>query len=527
MPLVVSSYGLVTNLRQTGSIAVPPKMRQWYLSLLRRRGFNRTTLGQSYRSPAQVLADPGTAVVRVEGLIQPGASRGQRFDVLVTALEGTQTTSLEHGALYSADLGLAGANEALLFSRPLAVARGPIYVDALASRGEGQTEHMRQAMVIAGGIVRTDRRIELLLNQASWTRSRIIADRINERFAAAPVDRHPTATAVDDMTVRLAIPRRFTGNAQRLVQLISHLYLRTSVEFEPAKAQELADLVEAAPKHAEQAALAWEALGKMALPVVCRYYEHADDRVRLAALTAGSYLKDPASVGPLVAISEHADDSIRGRASQLLVQLPQTAPVRLRVQQLLDDAAQTVRVAAYEAVAASGDPMSLLRRRTIGPRRNGKFILDLVPSSRSLIYVVQDDFPRIAVFGVQTNFLTPLQARLWDNQLMLKAEGPRSLVEVFYQSPEAASSRRYQIAPTVANLIVLLGAPAPDASYEGLDLSYGQVVNALYQLSANHHIDAKVVVRQSALASAIASVRAHQAGTIRPVTGADPAADAS
>ena len=28
----------------------------------------------------------------------------------------------------------------------------------------------------------TDRRVELILNQPSWQRSRLIADRINERF---------------------------------------------------------------------------------------------------------------------------------------------------------------------------------------------------------------------------------------------------------------------------------------------------------------------------------------------------------
>ena len=520
-PLLVSGWGVITQLKGTGSNSVPSTMRQWFLNLLRKGGFGRSTLNMGHLSADRVMADTSTAAVKVEALIPPGSSKGARIDVLVSALdEDTQTTSLEHGQLYTCDLAIDGANRSMQFARPLARARGAIHVDphrASDADAEPQKGLPRSAAVISGGVVLSDRRISLVLNQASWARSDLIANRINERFSKGPQDHKPSANAVDDRSIRVYIPTRFQGEPGRFLRLIGHLFLDRSADFEQVKANTLADLLSANPRLSDEVCLAWQALGNKALPVIRGRYRDADPVVRLAALEAGARLKDGQAVEGLLTLCRDTDVENRVKAAALLVHLPESIASTDALLDVLDDDDRRVRLAAYESLALHD--AHRLRRTVIGGRKDAKFILDLLPAQKPLIYIIQDDFPRIAVFGARMPFQTPLLVRLWEDRLMLKAESPQSVVNVFYQPPQGAKARTAQIAPTVANLILLMGhRPSAETPHDGLDLSYGEVVGALIQLSMDGHIRTPVVVRQSALVTAVEQFRNRLPGLDRPET---------
>ena len=518
--LFVSGHGLVIRLEGTGSASVPQDLRQWYLRRLRKGGFDSRRLGTGHMNAASVLADPSTAVVQVEGLIPPGATKGTRFDVLVSALPATQTTSLEHGVLYSTELAVGGANRSGMYVQPEAEGRGAIYVEPFSGTGQDDPEgdqHIQQALVVSGGVVTRSRQLRLILNQPSWTRSGIIADRINERFPNVTGDKRPTANALNDTLIDLHIPQRFAGDPQRILRLIEHLFLERRRGFEPAKAQELADLLLVRPEYAPRITLAWQSLGKTVVPVIRQYYGHEQTSIKLAALEAGAVLEDQSAAEAMINLSRDQDPEVRGKIAHLLLHLPESMAATLILKELLDDVELDVRLAAYETLAENNS--GLLRRREVGTRDEVKFILDLVPAEKPLIYIVQDEFPRIAIFNLMTPFETPMTARLWDNRLMLKADEPDQLVDVFYQ-PQRGRSVNFQIAPTVANLIILLAHhPSIEQPHDGLNLSYSMVVNALYRLSVAQHVDAKVFVRRSPLASVIARYRRQAPGTGRPETG--------
>ena len=76
-----------------------------------KHGFGSKVLPE-YESldPDRVLMDKRVAIVRVDGLVPPGARSRQTFDVQVSALEGNSTTSLAHGKLYFTDLFRNGAD---------------------------------------------------------------------------------------------------------------------------------------------------------------------------------------------------------------------------------------------------------------------------------------------------------------------------------------------------------------------------------------------------------------------------------
>jgi hypothetical protein len=469
-------------------------------------------------APDRFMATGDAAIVTIQGLIPPGASKGTTFDLLVTALPGTQTTSLEGGQLWTADLSVEGDSPTLRHGRILAKAHGAVYLNPLNvdAHADKQMELNRQGVVLAGGVVGESRQLSLVLNQPNWMRSRAIADRINTRFGREPFEKLDTAVAESDSIVVLNIPHRYARQPAQLLSLILHLYLSDKQSFEPAQAQLLGGILLDDPSYswATDVMLCWTSLGMTALPTIRGYYTQPDIKVRLAALEAGVQLEDATAAEPLVAIAHDPDPALRKTAAELLAYLPRVLTATETLQELLKDPDRSVRLAAYDALARNRDPVVM--RVPIGPINDIKFELDVVPSDHPLVYVKQADKPYLVVFGPVTGFKFDDMAKLWDNRLMLRRE-PGGQLSVFYQAPRAAAPRIFTIVPAVANLARLMASDwSADDPTEGMNLSYSQVVNALFTLYKQGGLDADMVVQESQLAQAINKVS--QPRPIRPIT---------
>ena len=102
-PVIVRGYGLVVGLNGTGGRLMPAEVRAMMVQELARRGVGNPGSGFDI-TPETMLNSPDTAVVIVEGIIPPGATKDTNFDLRIAALPGTDVTSLEGGRLYSTDL---------------------------------------------------------------------------------------------------------------------------------------------------------------------------------------------------------------------------------------------------------------------------------------------------------------------------------------------------------------------------------------------------------------------------------------
>lgn len=523
-PLLVSGYGLVVGLPGTGSADVPPYLRQWLIQEMRKGGMGNPQFKTEAMSPERVLVSRTAAPVVLEGLIPPGAVVGTRFDVLVTALPRTQTTSLDGGTLYTFDMAVDGANPEMRSYHALARASGPMYLNPFEDEAVKDRQDLeRQAVIVGGGVVVEARQVELILNTPSWQRSRLIADTINERFPKDPdLDREDVAKPITDQMIRLNIPARYASRPGDLLALINHLFIQRAPGFEAEKAQQLANLLVKDPKaHAVDVLLCWQTLGRVALPVVRKYYDHENIEVRRVALEAGARQGDEQTVDRLSEFCRSPDPAQRRRAAEMLVNLPRSIRAARLLKDLLDDDDRKVRVAAYETLAEVNDP--LLQRRTFYRDRQFKFRLDLVPSDKPLIYISQKDYPRIAIFNSMLGFNAPTVAKLWDNRLMLKVDAPDEPVTAFYQKTGAPEPKTYRFAPTVANLVFLLShKPSLEQPTEGLDLNYSQVVSALFRLSRTGYVPAEVEVRLNQLAELIAGVRDEQSADRPEFVGGKP-----
>ncbi len=530
-PQLVSGWGLVVGLPGTGSTQVPAFLRQWMLTEMRRGGVGSVqTRDILNATPEQILASGTAAVVAVEGFIPPGAPRGTRFDVLVSALPQTDTTSLEGGLLWMTNLSLGGANEQLKFTRKLAVARGPMYLNPFeADAGPAvvaddiYTPGQRQAVVLSGGVSVDNRKIELILNQPSWIRARLIADRINERFQRdESVDRNETAVAKTNQVIEVNIPARFARHPSFLMNLIGHLFLQRGSEFEPHKAQELANLLRVEPRYAADVVATWQTLGKLSLGVIRQYYADEHLHLRMAALEAGARLGDMRVVEGIDQLTRSDDASTRKRAVSMLSFLPSSEKAPAIVSRLFDDTDRAVRIAAYETAVDIGHPA--LHRTQMGEGVDFKFFFDLVPAKEPLIYFTQKEQPRLVIFDPMLGFSTAGIMKIWENHLMVRpGANSRQAASVFYQAPGQTDGKTVEIAPTVANLVFLLAhSPSKRNPAEGFNLTYSQVINAIFQLNKQGNITAPIEVQINPLAQAVARVRQNGGIGPRPDTAGSP-----
>ncbi|MEM6459747.1 MAG: flagellar basal body P-ring protein FlgI [Planctomycetota bacterium] len=537
-PQVVSGYGLVVGLDGTGSGEVPQALRQWLINEMTKRGVGRQRNRELLDlGPEQVLASDQTAVVRVVGIIPPGAVAGSRFDLLVTAAD-TSTTSLVGGRLWTTELSAGGTNPDRLFLTPLAEARGPVYLgptDAASRDAFELDENRRTALVVAGGEVLASRNFELVLNQPNRTRARLIAERINELYRQAPSDELPTANALSPLVIQLNIPARYADRPQRFVDLVTHTFIDRAPGFAELKAEELAAVLRDDPTQASSVTLALKALGPNAAAALRDHYRDTEPDptplyLRLAALEAGAFVGDERASQHLLELAGHEEPSVRVRVAEALVALPDSRNGNRALRTLLDDPVRSVRIAAYEALAATGSP---LVERTVLRDRLGevKLVIDRVPVRDPLIYITQKRYPRLVIFNPQLGFDPPTMASVWGGRLMVRRAASDEPAELFYQfrDPEQdfrVTSEKHRISPTVATLAyVLAHRPTAEDPQDGFDLTYGEVADAVYQLAQAGAFDADVEIDRSRLARLLDSARGDTPtpGPTRPETAPESA----
>ncbi len=504
-PLLVSGYGIVVGLDDTGSSEVPPLLRQTLINQMRKMGVGSISMVGEFpelarMSPERLLSRKDTAIVGVQGFIPPGAVRGTRFDVLISAWPQTQTTNLAGGQLWQVDMAPGQLENPREFLFKQAQASGPIYMSPFDDRYTDQPKRafLRQAIVIKGGQVTEDRPITLALNQPSWQRSRAIANRINERFGLA-TDAKPIASPETDRIINLWIPPRWAGDPGELLAMIGYLYIQTGPGFEAVTARRLTRELVRQPSFAPQITVAWQTLGRTALGVLRESYDSDNLTLRQAALEAGAYLGDALAGESLAELAANPDPQVRIAAARSLSHLTRSEALF----ELLSDEDRTVRIAAYEALTKMNS--RLVERTPIFDKyKQLKFVIDRIPSEKPLVYVSQVGVPRIALFGDHIGFATPEVGRAWDNRLMIRTTAPDAPASLFYQPPRESSPQTVSIVPTLPTLIYYLAHyPTLEQPEPGLNLPYSEVVDAVYHLCESRFVQAPLELNLSPLAKLI------------------------
>ncbi len=548
---MVSGIGFVVGLNGTGGMTIP---EQYAAHLEREMGKNGVSIANDGRnspiarkSPRQLLRDPNTAAVIVQAAIPAGSRTGESFDVYVRAINAT---SLEGGTLWTTEMRIGppsafGDRQA----RIIAKAKGPIFLNPFAEPGgeyDGITRDVGR--VLDGGIVTFPTQIEILLDNPSHQRARQIVSAINSAFPASNTDKAPTAKGKDESLILVQIPHRYLDRREDFVDLLSHITIDQS--YPEIYARKYSQTLSSDSYLAGDMSYCLEALGERALPFIADYYQHPEAAPRLAALRAGAALGDSRVVRHLQEIVLDVNSRYRTDAMGLMSMIDDSILVDTILRDMLASDELAIRIEAYERLMerALQSRRALLRKRfamsdqafgrsatqldalsqvyiPMDPIRGvgrvlveGKFFLDIVPFGEPLIYITQQNEPRIVLFGENLELSKPLLASAWSDRLMMIAEESSSPIRLYYRDDQTRTTLTINDVPgSLPELIKLFAqTPTPEDPRAGLSMSYSQVVGALYSIYSDEGIRATFTTEQDRLlADLLNSVKTEEI-TMRP-----------
>ena len=491
-PYQVSSYGLVVGLAGTGNNnGTPLAVRNHIIDQMVKHGFGSQVEGLKHLKPENMLRDPRTAIVEVYGYLPPGARAGQRMDVFVQAVTGSQTRSLAGGTLYLSDLRIRGVDP--LYPKGsinvFAKAKGPVFVNPAyvkAEPGQDATRaNLRSGILMNGGLIMEDRPIWIRLRTPQLSTARTIEKVIDQHYQDDKI-----ARTQDEGVVFCFVPPQFNGDWEHFVGVVNHLYLNGSPGFLASKARELAAEALKPGALLQDMSWCWEGLGEPALEFIRPLYGNPSAELAYAAARAGAFIGDPAADDALMAMASTDQHPFQFNAVKVLGARQESVRVTRMLSTLLGNENAMVRLEAYRILAEWQAP--IIASKEVG----GRFVIDRIPSDGpALLYAARSGVPRIAIFGRETPLKMPMMFSALDSQLTISTapEGPegRRLV-IFDRTMNApAGGRQARSSADLHELIWRLGGGSDD----GFAFTYSDLVGILKSMSDERCIAANFVLQ--------------------------------
>jgi len=458
----VEGYGLVDGLRGTGSAEVPPQIRSYL------KQYILSQLHEGELDVDELINSTDTAVVRVRGRMPPAVIRNQRFDVRVDALAGTQTTSLEGGWLYRAELRRPLT---LGFStKPLAMVEGPIFIDNI----EQLQADKRSGYVLAGGRVLHEYRISLALREPDYAVARRISDIVNTRFVDG------TATAVSPGLVELGVPPEYATQRQRFIDLVRAMYLVSTRELVDNRITTFVrKLAVDDDKYSSEVSL--EAIGNRSLRELAALFNSSNEEVLLRAARCALFLGSDRGLNVLQRIATDTASSYRIEALEAVVLGAKRSDAVRLARALLQDDNPDVRLAAYEQLRNMDD--ITISQEFIG----GNFYLEqITQTKRKEIFVTRSGEPRIVLFGAPIRCRDNIFVQTADGSVTIDASAGQKRVSLIRKVPGQPRVVKLQSSFDLSDIIRKLAEePLVDKGAlvrPGLNISYSDTIALIKQM---------------------------------------------
>lgn len=477
---VVSGFGLVVNLRDTGDTTAPTAVRDFIVKEMTKRGMGMRASGLENMSPEQMLNDRRVAIVRVDAAIPPGARKGQFCDARVSALSESNTTSLAHGDLYETELRVNGANSTLPGGGNVtvhAVCRGPVFINpgyaaASTDSSAGARASRRFGLVMDGALITETRPLVLRLREPQRSTARAIEARVRQYFQDKEV-----AAAKDEGIVEIFVPAKFNGDWEHFVGIVRHLYLNSSTDFAAVKARQLAEAAVQKDAPLEDISYCWEALGPASVPFIQPLMTGHPPDVTYAAARAAVFLGDSSAVTVLAGIARTEGSPFQLNALQTLGAIPPSPIINQILRSLLDSDTTRVRIEAFQILARNKDPM--IYTKVI----REKFVLDIVPSKGSpVIYATRRGVPRIAIIGDRAALNLPVMFTALNNSLSISSAPDSRDLTIFYRGEELKKPAKVLSSPDLAEVVARLGGEGAPGQAVSLNFTYGDIVAMLQSM---------------------------------------------
>ncbi len=389
--LAVEGYGIVGGLRGTGSSECPTRIREYLKQyILKQLTDHRTNIDGFINSR-------DTAVVRVHGTMSTSFMENRYFDVKVTALPGTQTTSLEGGRLHSTELKLLGRFG--MATRVFATARGAVFKDTL-NRDEIDK---KAGYVLGGGTVIGEYPFGLVLRKPVFTITNMIRNRLNGRFGPN------TAKAETARYIELNVPAKYGKQKQRFISMVKLMYLAETEEIIKERIKTFVGKL-AVAEDMDESEIALEAIGNESLSKLGVLLNSGHEEVRLRAGRCMLNLGSDGGLETLKKITMDKDSSYRVESLEAITTGANRNDGSAISRLLLRDEDFNIRFAAYEQLLQLDD-IAVTQK----PVARSFYLEQITQTGYKTIYVSRSGQARIVLFG------SPIVCR--DNLFIQSANG--------------------------------------------------------------------------------------------------------
>jgi hypothetical protein len=478
--IAVEGYGLAGNLNGTGSSQCPPQVRAYLTRYI------LSQLSGQKIDVNKLIDSPDTAVVLIQGILPLIPSKDQFFDVQVTALQGTSTTSLEGGWLYTAELKAVGLG---LNARAIADVEGPVFIDTV---GDSQPDK-KAGFILAGGRVLDNFTIGLVLREPDYRVTSDIRNRLNGLFGDG------VAKAVSPSRIEVIVPDRYKEQRERFASLVRSTYLTYTPEVTEKRVSTFARLLDTS-QDKEASEIALEAIGTDSIGMLNVLLNSTDQQVRLRAARCMLNLSNNAGLNVLQQMAFDTGSPYRVEALEAITLGAARVDAAVVSRKLLLDRDFQVCLAAYEQLRKLDDVA--LKREFIGR----SFYLEQVSQTgHRVIFVSRSGQPRIVLFGAPIYCRDNIFVQSSDGGIIINAPTGQKYVTLARKHPKrpgvvAQARSSFELADIIRKLCEEPARSSEETRRGGLGVSYAEMIALLKQLSD------KGAVRAQFLAGPLAKI---------------------
>ncbi len=461
--VAVEGYGLVAGLNGTGSAECPPQIRTYLKKyILKNVSTNDLNIDE-------LINSSDTSVVQIYGVIPEASSKNQYFDLLVSPLPGSQTTSLKGGWLYESDLKIAGAFGVTL--KVLASAQGPVYIDTL---GDDPNSDEKTGYILAGGTVIEGYKAVLALKKPDFKIASLIRNRVNERFG------NNVAKAISEGIIEIKIPQKYNNQKKRFLQILSATYLTQTEETTRQRAATFVQKLAVEPDK-DQTEIAIESIGNQCLEKLTALLELSDPEIRLRAARCILNLGSDKGINTLRQIALDKNSPYRIQAIETIVTSASRDDASALGRSLLKDEDFNIVKNAYEQLRKLND--IAITQKLVG--RN--FYLEQIPMTKQkCIMVYRNDQPRVVIFGAPIYCKENLFIESEDGNITLNAPAGQNYVSIIRKHPTRPNvlvklKSSFELGDIIMTLCEESVKNSPK-DVTGLNVSYGEMIALLKQM---------------------------------------------
>lgn len=467
----VEGYGLVGGLSGTGSGECPAPIREYLKQYILQQ------LGEDKVNVDELISSHDTAVVVVQGTMPTAVPKNQYFDVRVVALPGTQTTSLEGGWLYGAELKAIGGFGIAM--KALATAKGPVFIDTLSP----DETNKKIGYILAGGRVLDEYEINMGLRRPDYKTASLICSKLNGRFGTG------TARAVSPSQIELKVPAAYKKQKQRFVSIVKAIYLTETPEATRERINTFVKkLAVSEDKYASETAL--EAIGNESLSKLAALLNSSQEQVRLGAARCMLNLGSDGGLNTLREIASNKDSAYRVEALEAITTSASRNDAIAISRNLLRDSDFNIRLAAYENLRKLDDiavTQKLIARDF--------YLEQIAQTEHKGIFVSRSGQPRIVLFGAPIYCHDNIFIQSADGNITINAPAGQKYVSIIRKHPKRPNVMvQLKSSFELSDIIqTLCEEPLKKTKQEhrGLNVSYAEAITLLKQMSDKGAVEAE------------------------------------